>query len=413
MPIRDAVRNAVGRMFGLRTTGGIVPMSIPPGLNYTRYVEMYGEVGWLFGAVSLIANSVADSKWHLYQKQTDGDREEITKHPLIDLLDYVNPFQTRYQFMCLLQSYRSLVGEAFIILNYNGMREPGEMWLVSPGEMWVVPSAEKYIDHYEYRSGGQTQRLENEQVIHIFDANPANPYRGKGAAQSIGVDLDSERYAARHQQRLFYNDGRPAMAVEFPDQNIPPKETREEVQMEWNAVHQGWRNAYKTAFLWGGAKINNISITPKDMDFSNLRNLTPGIVAGAYHIPERLLHAATTGSRAQAEADEYFLAKYCTKPQLTSIRESLNEQLVPKFGDGLELDYDDPVPKNVELEQTQLRWNFKAGIITREEARTGIGFDPEAADGETFLLPYSVIPQIAGEELPEVETPTGGGNTSE
>ncbi len=403
MAIVDAIKKAMGRWAGVRTTGGIVPMSVPPGLNYSRYVEMYGEVGWLFGAVSLIATSVADSKWHLYQKKTDGDREEITKHPLVDLLNYVNPFQTRYQFMTLLQSYRSLVGEAFIILNLNGMREPGEMWLVSPGDMWVVPSANKYIDHYDYQVGGVVQRLENEQVIHILDANPSNPYRGKGAAQSIGVDLDSERYAARHQQRLFYNDGRPAMAVEFPDQNIPSKETREEVQLEWNTVHQGWRNAYKTAFLWGGAKINNISLSPKDMDFEKLRGLTPTIVAGAFHIPERLLHVTTTGSRAQAEADEYFFAKYCTKPQLTAIREALNEQLVGRFGDGLELDYDDPVPKNIELEGNQNRENFKAGLITLEEARTTIGLDPDMTDGETIYVPFNVMPQIVGEAPPEPE----------
>ncbi len=49
--------------------GSVSEMSIPPGWGQNQYIAAYGQVGWLFGAVSIVANSVAEVEWHLYKKQ--------------------------------------------------------------------------------------------------------------------------------------------------------------------------------------------------------------------------------------------------------------------------------------------------------------------------------------------------------
>ena len=128
-------------------------MELPPDWNYSQYLAVYGEVGWLFAANSLIAESVADTKWHLYKKDGNalGDEIDDPSHPLIALWSYVNPFQTAYQFVQLLQMYLGLVGEAFIVLNFNRLGVPAEMWLAPPQYMSIVPSPETYISHYIYK----------------------------------------------------------------------------------------------------------------------------------------------------------------------------------------------------------------------------------------------------------------------
>jgi SPP1 gp7 family putative phage head morphogenesis protein len=79
------------------------------------------------------------------------------------------------------------------------------------------------------------------------------------------------------------------------------------------------------------------------------------------------------------------------KPDLTQIREALNEQLCPLFGEDLEFDFDDPVPANREQLVLETIQAVGGGIITREEARVQLGYDPEP-DGGTFLMPFSVTP---------------------
>lgn len=393
MAVKDVLRKLLGYKLG---GGGFTEMAIPPGWNYQGYLEAYGNIGWLFGAVSLIASSVASSEWVLYKELAKGEQEEIDDHPLIDLWNHVNPFQTRYQFLLMLETYIELVGEAFIVLNFNRLKLPAEMWLAPPGNMSIIPSAEKYISHYEFTRGGNKLRLEVPEVIHILNPNPANPYRGTGAARSIATDLDSEFYAGKYQNKLFYNDATPRLFLEFPD--LPPVEERKRLRDEFSDMHQGWRNAYKPGFLWGGAKANTVSLSAKDMDFAALRNASKKLILGAYHIPESLIGAADVGSRARAEADEYLFAKYTIKPALQRIREALNEQLCPLFDETLEWDFENPVPEDIDRTRLNIREDVKASIITREEARLMIGLDAEAEG--TFLIPFSTM-EVPAKELPQ------------
>lgn len=50
VPVR--VLNMLRGKLGYRLGGTyFTEMSIPPGLNYSSYLQAYGEIGWLFGAV--------------------------------------------------------------------------------------------------------------------------------------------------------------------------------------------------------------------------------------------------------------------------------------------------------------------------------------------------------------------------
>ena len=365
----------------------ISTMEIPPNWNYQQYLKAYGEVGWLFGANNLISEAVADVKWHLYEKDGAQTGDEVDRHPLLDMWAYVNPFQTKYEFIQLTQMYLGLVGEAFWVLNFNNLGVPAEMWLAPPQYMYVIPSSKTYISHYEYRRDFGRLRLEVPEVIHIMNPNPANNYRGMGAAQSIGIDLDSERYATRYQQRLFYNDATPGMIIEYPD--IPEKSERDKIRMEWDEIHRGWRNARKTGFLWGGAKANTLALTNRDMEYWRLRKLNRETIIGAYRLPTSMMGLEGPGSRARVEADEYIFSKYTVKPALTRIKEAVNEQLVPLYDDGWLFAFDDPVPENREAVVTEVKDLYPVGVITREEARVKLGYDATPATGETFAEPPS------------------------
>ena len=386
----NSLKNIKYRLAGSYLT----EMSIPPSWNYTQYLKVYGEVGWLFGAVSLIANSVADSQWHLFARNGKEQYKEIDEHPLLNLFYHINPFQTGYQFRLLAQMYISLVGECFIVLDYNQLGVPVQMWLAPPGNMHVIPDASNYISHYEYKVGFQTLRLERAEVIHIMDPNPANPYRGLGAAHSISADLDSERYASQYQRKLFYNDARPGLVVEVPGDQ-PPAEEREQMLKQWNTQFRGWGKAYSTAFLWGGAKINNVTMTNRDLDFKELRKVTKDIILAAYHIPESLIGATDIGSRARAEADEYIFAKYTLKPALQRFKEAFNEQLCPLFDEKLEFNFDNPVPEDRVSLVDEIARMVGAGIYTREFALGRLGYSVADMKGGTYLMPMAIIPEMA------------------
>ncbi len=100
-------------------------MEVPPGWSYEAYLKVYGEVGWLFAANNIISESVAEVQWNLYNKDGRQKGDLVESHPVLDLFAYVNPFQTKYQFLQLLQLYIGLVGENRTI----GRCFPRSQWL--------------------------------------------------------------------------------------------------------------------------------------------------------------------------------------------------------------------------------------------------------------------------------------------
>lgn len=407
MGLRDVIaKTLLGKDYKLGTNtsvGGIrfSEMSIPPGWSYQSYLKAYGEIGWLFAVVNVIAQAVAKVPWHLYGVDSEGERTEAAENDLVSLLDKMNPSQSWYQFIYLGTMYKLLVGEEFWQMNFAGAK-PAEIWLAPPTYMSVIPSPTKYIDHYEFKRTGMAQPVSFtvDEIIHIKTPNPYNEYRGLSPAQALTVDLDSERYASRYQQKLFYNDATPGFMIEYPAEGMPPMEARKELMQEWDERYRGFRNRGKTAFLWGG-KANTITMTNRDMDFENLRKFNRDSILGAYHVPRSIIGITEDVNRANAEAAQYTFAQYVVHPELCDLREAMNKELVPFFGPNLELDFENPIPEDVIANTNNAVNLFKAGIIKRNEARIFTDFEPlDTPDGEEFFTQPSPFAGLGNLEPP-------------
>jgi HK97 family phage portal protein len=393
MGIREIVAKALGYKLGTPRGGfnSLIEMQTPPGWGYQSYLQAYGQVGWLFACVNVISNAVARQEWHLYELDKQDNRNELFTHPLLDLFDNLNPFQSRYQFMYLATMYKKLVGEEFWQMNFNGKGQPAEVWLAPPTFMSVVPSATDYIDHYEFKRNNQITTFKTDEIIHIMTPNPNNPYRGLSEAQALTSVIDSERYAASLQNKIFYNDGRPGFIIEYPAQDMPNSESRKELVQEWDERYKGYRNAGKTAFLWGG-KANTLTLSPRDMDFNALRTFSRDSILGAYGVPKSVLGLTEASTFASAKAGNYTFAYYVIHPELCALREAINKELCPFFGDNLIMDFDNPVPEDETMQANNAVNMFKGGIITRNEARVMVELDPlDTPDGEDFFVQPSPL----------------------
>ncbi len=402
MAFSDWITKALGwRMGTPHGTGSpfleMTEMNVPPSWGYQNYLQAYGQVGWLFACVSLIAGEVAKVPWHLYRLDKNNDKTEIFAHPLIDFLNNPNPFYTRYQLFYLGTLYKKLVGEEFYVLNFDQSGKPAEIWLAPPAYMSVIPHPTKYIDHYEFKRPGTKEAVKftTDEIIHIMNPNPYNPYRGISEAQALTVDVDSERFASRYQQKLFFNDATPGFVIKYPAQNMPPAASRQELMQEWDERFKGFRNRGKTAFLWGGEP-STVTMNNRDMDFALLRSFSRDMILGAYHIPHSVIGLAENVNRANAEAGHYTFAQYVIQPELAMIREALNKELTVFYGNDLYLDFENPVPEDTTEGINNTVNLFKAGIIKRNEARVEAGFQNlDGKEGDEFFIDQMLLAQQA------------------
>ncbi len=380
---------------------------VPPQESGEGYLQAYRTVGTLHAVVSRIATAVGESKWRLYSTKS-GRRKEITDHPLLKLLTYVNKFDTGNELFEMSQITLDLVGEAFWVLNFTKGGVPAEIWVAEPHRMTVVPDPELYIKGYTYRHGSEGQSLTTNEVIFFKYPDPANRYRGLGPAQAAHKDINVERFTRTWQERFFYNNAEPQGILSIPGVDEDDLKLFEE---SWKKKFGGMHNARKTAFVNEEIKYERIGTTPREMDFWRSDKANRDRLLLALGMPLSVMGISENVNRANAEAGEFLFTRWVVRPRLVKLREKMNEQLVPKFGPNLELDFDEPVPQTKEMLIKQSEVGVKTGFLTINEARQALGYD-KIGSGNVLLVPVNMAPQPTTGDMtmpkPEPEGPDEG-----
>ncbi|MFE7973000.1 phage portal protein [Streptomyces shenzhenensis] len=348
-------------------------------------------VGTLFAIVDRTSNATALVEWKLWRKAKSGrkeDREEVTAHAALDLWNKPNPFMPRQEFVESQQQHFDLTGEAWwVIARAPGINLPLEMWPVRPDRMTPVPDPKTFLSHYIYTSpDGERIRLELNEVIQLRRPNPLDPYRGLSPVLSILPDLDTARYAAEWARAFFLNSAQPGGIIEVPG-HLEDHDFNE-FRDRWAEQHKGVNNAHRVAIIEHGAKWADRTISQRDMQFVELRGATRDAVREAYGISKTAIGDFEDINRAAAIAAKAWFAEQQTIPRLERIKAALNFELLPMFGataNGLEFDYENPVPPDADTEAQTLTAKSNAA-----QSLVSAGYDPPAVAAAVGLpeLPF-------------------------
>ena len=352
-----------------------------------EFVNTYGQVGWVLACVSRISSAIAETKWRLYSKKNGNEITEILEHPLLELFDFVNPFHTGLEMMEQTQTYIDLTGEVFWLVLKDAAGQPAEIWVMNPNKIKVIPDQKMYIKGYVYENGNNEIPLSVDDVVHIKLPNPKNPFRGQSPLGSVSSDVEAEKFSSQYNRAFFQNSAEPNGVIQF--EGTLTDSQYERLRYQWNSQYRGTSNSHKVAILEGGASWHTNAITQRDMQFKDLRIMNRDVIMGVYGMPKHILGIAEDVNRANAEASEYTFARWVLKPRLERIKAKLNEQFLPLYSDKtLFIDYDTPVPADIDRNLAIADQGFKSGYITRNEARIKVGLEP-MEDGDIFMEPLS------------------------
>nr|WP_241265666.1 phage portal protein [Streptomyces boncukensis] len=333
------------------------------------------SVGTLFAIVNRQSKAVGGAEWKLYRKAKSGkpeDRQEVTSHAALDLWNRPNPYFNQQVFAEAGAQHKLLTGEQWwVVVRRGGM--PLELWPVRPDRIEPVPDPEKYLTGYLYYGpAGEQVALRKEDVIFIRTPSPLDPYRGIGPVQSILMDLDATRYSAEWNRNFFLNSAEPGGVVEV-ERNLDDQEF-DDLTKRWNEQHKGVANAHRVALLEGGMKWVDRSFSQRDMQFVELRSVSREVIREAYGMPKAMLGTTEDVNRANAEAGEAMFARWLVVPELEAMKAALNSELLSMFGattQGLEFDYESPVPEDVEAEARKLTSKAEAARALRAAQFSG------------------------------------------
>jgi HK97 family phage portal protein len=360
-----------------------------------------GAVGTLFAIVSRLATAVSQVDWRLYRAAPSGmaeDRQEVTRHAALDLWNKPNEFFTRQEFVETFSQHLDLTGEGWwLIARHARMRSvPLELWPVRPDRIAPNPDPVEFIRDYTYFGpDGQRVTLQRDEVIQLRMPNPLDIYRGMGPVQALLADLDATRYSAEWNRNFFVNSALPSGIIEAPE-NLSDDQF-DTLRDRWEEQHRGVAAAHRVAILEGGLKWVDRRFTMADMQFTELRGMSRELIREAFGFPKSMLGTVDDVNRANAEAGEVMFARWLVVPRLERIKQALNAELLPMFGDtarGLEFDYCDPVPEDAEAADRERTSKAQAA-----KALVEAGYEPADVLGAVGL------PEMGYVGTASVETP--------
>jgi len=370
-----------------------------PDLKATDFLKQYKE--WVFANVNVIAKGVAKIKPRLYRLKKNEEIEEIKEHELLELLYRVNSYMTKADIIHSTISHEYLAGDSPWYLarknRDNPKEKPQEIWPLRPDWLFIKQGKidkGEFIAFYEYKIPGQeTQIFLPHEILLFKKDNPETPYRGMGVVKAAALTIDIDNFATNWNRNFFWNSARPD-AVLSTEQQLS-QDVIQRLKNQIRSEYGGISNSLKLMILENGLDYKPFQSTVKDMDFLEQQRWNRDKIMALFGNTKTALGIVDDVNRSNAEASEYVHTRDTIKPEMERFVDTLNEFLVPLYGDDLFLSFVDPVPENQELKVSKYEKGHNKWLTTNE-IREEEGLNP-IDGGDIIYMPISLIPIGNGE----------------
>jgi len=340
-----------------------------PSREYTfSFEQAYEKLEVVNRAVNIIVDDSSEIPTTVLGHHKGMPVVKGIKRAKVDLLlnREPNPFQDISTFKRNLIVDYILDGNIFIY--FDG----AHLYHLPSSKMIIHADKERYIEKYTYN-----ERIDYspDEIIHIKDNSFYSIYRGvsrlKPALKTMQLMLKMREF----QDNFFKNGAVPGLVLKSP--NTLSEKIKERMMVSWQSRYRPDAGGRRPLILDGGIEVDSLSnVNFKELDFQNALAEHEKIVLKALGVPPIMLDS---GNNANIRPN---MRMYYLETILPIVRK-LNFGLERFFGYELSEDISDIPALQPELRDASAFYTslVNGGIITPNEARERLGFDPaEAAD---------------------------------
>ena len=293
MAILDNIRKAFGLQGREKKQSGSVMgyFGVGSGDRSYKYQDLakegYKQNATVFRCVNEIAKGASAVPFMIKSGDT-----VLEDHPLNAILDRPNPQQSNSEFFNSLFGYLMLSGNAYVKKVGPDNQPPRELHLLRPDRITIKGGKHYIPEAYQYIINGRVEERydvdqENgfSEVKHVKLWNPLDDFYGLSPLEAAAVEIDQHNLASKHNVNLLNNGARPSGAVIFKpkdDQGFSVNLTdtqRQQLITDLNNRFSGTSNAGRPLLLEGDFDWKEMGLSPKDMDFLNLKHMSATDIA--------------------------------------------------------------------------------------------------------------------------------------
>lgn len=360
-------------------------------------------IGTFFRGVELITNDLAYLPLRAMKQRADGTREPFTEATAPGVI--TNPFLglTLAEGMKQLLTSRIIRGNAYM---FPGRVVGGEVlqWTIASPD---AVQCEWSKDHSTrvYKLGGNVY---NGPVIHVAGFMLPGAPTGIGILEANRVSLGLTAALTESAGTLFQN-GIMSSGIISMDAPMTPDAARATAEA-FKQNHAGVKKAHVPIVLGGGAKYQQLSITPDDAQFLESRQFQQGEIATMLGIPPHLLgivdRTTSWGEGIEAQNRGYYdhTLKSYVKQFEAMFTALLPAQVWASF------DTDELIRADTQTRYQNYETGLNNGFLNPDEVRAKEGLPP-LPDGLGKIYRQSVQSVPAGDAAPAA-VPTGQPDTA-
>jgi HK97 family phage portal protein len=372
--------------------------------------EGYGGNVWVYRAIRKIVDTASEVEWKLVREDASGEEIDVDTSPLIDRMKHPNGVDvnkdiwTWHDFIETIILHLELSGNCFI----HRAMPLNELNVLRPDLVEIIPGPLRTIARYDYtidEAKGKKVSYKPEEVLHIMFVDPVNELDGIAPAEAAARSIDLNNVSRQWNFAKLQNTVGLSHVFLTGDQPF----TEQQIEQTKDIIDEQYRgpgNAGKMAVVEANS-IESLSDTPKDMDWSEIMNISAIEVSVAFGVPYVLLHpeGATYENLDHAKRQLWTETIF---PLLDKIKDSFNNWLVPLYGEDLEITFDKEAVSALQEDiESKAVWVLSLAtnhIIDVNEAREMLNLETRP-DCDMWLEPSTLLTSPTGGEVIDTVTP--------
>lgn len=407
---RDRTRSTANEAKNYSFAPSTVPLQYYQGERFNNIQRLLTDSEVVYACLMTKSDAMRDPRLMVQRKRTkQGKTEyvELDDHPMRQLIARPNPLMTESDLMAaatiswdMSNPRRFYVAKTYV----NGVIT--ELWPLNPLQMQPRYNGQNKRIGWRWSDGIKTVEYDDDDLI-VREA-PAwyDPAPGVVALGSAYADAEHTKYVAS----FFTNGGIPPVFLKDTQRYLNTPQ-RDEIRAKWQQIYGNASNGqHSIGILDMGQELKVIGSQLKDLDNETLRSLAESRICMVFGVPPLIIYAyvgllRATYSNLKEAWKSYWDAKM--SPALRDWRLFWTWALLTEYeserdirSSRIRLAYDmsevAAYQDDVDAAADRTRKDYQAGIITRNEARSGRGYAVDArpeTESDQYRTPQKAMQQ--------------------
>jgi HK97 family phage portal protein len=297
--------------------------------DQSTLTDPYSQLAAVYACVNAKARNIASVPFDIYKI---GSEKPLESGTIVDLFKRPNPWMSNTQLFEAIIISLETCGEWHCAKDKEVGRDgvPAFLWVWNPDSMQTAKASNGAIVGWWHTVGVKKDFVANDQILFDKYWNPKDPVRGLAPLRAYRLTAESGYDGLRYNRNFFKNDATPPVVFKFPEMLSDPEFKAEQERLINR--RRGVEHAHEAMIMDGGASVEKLGITQRDMEFLGQIKNVRDEACMVYQVPKSVisLYEDTNYATAQSADLSFWIRSLC--PIMTRVEDKFNVDLLAPLG---------------------------------------------------------------------------------